>query len=288
VANAKKRDAGSRGASEAVLTALFQSPIVGCGFFDTQLRYLRLNPALAATNRLPASAHLGRRPRNTLGAVGRQVETWMEEALDTGKPVLNRKLSGRLPTRAGTAHWVVSYVPVRSAEGQKTELAAVVLEVTRRRATESAINHLIGNLLHAEAVLRTEIYSRRGEKDCWPDERTGMLTRALELVDACVMEAQSIVDEQPVLTIEAPEAVGGASVSWTRNANGASRKWLSEREREIVRQLAESKSNKEVASALGISVRTAETHRARIMMKLELRSLSDLVRYAVRNRIIEA
>jgi DNA-binding NarL/FixJ family response regulator len=62
---------------------------------------------------------------------------------------------------------------------------------------------------------------------------------------------------------------------------------LTAREREIVQLLAEGKSNKEVANQLNISVKTAETHRARIMAKLGLRSIGELVRYAVRNRIVE-
>lgn len=63
---------------------------------------------------------------------------------------------------------------------------------------------------------------------------------------------------------------------------------LTPREREIVQLLAEGKSSKEVAVSLNISVKTAETHRANIMRKLELHSVSELVRYAVKNQIIEA
>jgi DNA-binding NarL/FixJ family response regulator len=63
---------------------------------------------------------------------------------------------------------------------------------------------------------------------------------------------------------------------------------LSPREREVVQLLAEGKSNKEVAEVLHLSVKTVETHRAKIMAKLELRSFSDLVRYAIRNRIVQA
>ncbi|MEO6740447.1 MAG: response regulator transcription factor [Chthoniobacteraceae bacterium] len=63
---------------------------------------------------------------------------------------------------------------------------------------------------------------------------------------------------------------------------------LSSREREVVQMLCEGRSNKEVAAALGISVRTAETHRAGIMAKLGFESFSDLVRYAIRNGIIAA
>jgi two-component system response regulator NreC len=64
-------------------------------------------------------------------------------------------------------------------------------------------------------------------------------------------------------------------------------KRLTAREREIVQLLAEGRSNKEVAGALGVSIRTAETHRANVLRKLNLDSLASLVRYAIRNKMIE-
>ena len=62
---------------------------------------------------------------------------------------------------------------------------------------------------------------------------------------------------------------------------------LTRREREIVQLLAEGKSTKEVAVVLGLSVKTAETHRANIMRKLNIHSVSQLVLYAVRNNIVQ-
>jgi len=62
---------------------------------------------------------------------------------------------------------------------------------------------------------------------------------------------------------------------------------LTPRERELVQILAEGKSNKEAAAALGISVATVETHRKNVMSKLQLRSPADLVRYAIRNNFIQ-
>jgi DNA-binding NarL/FixJ family response regulator len=78
---------------------------------------------------------------------------------------------------------------------------------------------------------------------------------------------------------------------YLRRENGSApetpaRNRLTPREREIVQLLAEGKSSKEVAVALGLSVKTAETHRSNIMRKLELHSVSDLVLYAVRNNIV--
>jgi DNA-binding NarL/FixJ family response regulator len=63
---------------------------------------------------------------------------------------------------------------------------------------------------------------------------------------------------------------------------------LTPRQREIVQLLAEGKSSKEVAVALSMSVKTAETHRANIMRKLDCHSVSEVVRYAIRNNIIQA
>ena len=63
---------------------------------------------------------------------------------------------------------------------------------------------------------------------------------------------------------------------------------LTARERQIVQLLAEGKSNKEVASALEISLHTVVTHRSNIMHKLEVHSVSELVRYAIRNNLVSA
>jgi DNA-binding NarL/FixJ family response regulator len=63
---------------------------------------------------------------------------------------------------------------------------------------------------------------------------------------------------------------------------------LTSREREIVQLLAEGKSNKQIARILDLSVKTVETHRTAAMRKLELNSLPDLVRYAIRTQIIQA
>lgn len=62
---------------------------------------------------------------------------------------------------------------------------------------------------------------------------------------------------------------------------------LTAREREVVQLLAEGKTSKEVAVALNLSVKTAETHRTNVMRKLGLHSVADLVRYAVRNNIVQ-
>ncbi len=78
---------------------------------------------------------------------------------------------------------------------------------------------------------------------------------------------------------------------YVRRANGAQGDLapvdVTAREREIIQLVAEGHSSKEAASTLGISVKTIEAHRANLMRKLHLRSVSDLVRYAIRNKIVQ-
>jgi DNA-binding NarL/FixJ family response regulator len=62
---------------------------------------------------------------------------------------------------------------------------------------------------------------------------------------------------------------------------------LSPRERQVLQLVAEGKSTKEVASLLGVSTKTAESHRTRIMSKLDIHETASLVRYAIRNGIIQ-
>jgi DNA-binding NarL/FixJ family response regulator len=63
---------------------------------------------------------------------------------------------------------------------------------------------------------------------------------------------------------------------------------LTSREIQVIQLLAGGKSNKEAAAAMGVSPRTVESHRNRIMKRMEFKSFSDLVRFAVRERLVEA
>ncbi len=105
-----------------------------------------------------------------------------------------------------------------------------------------------------------------------------------------VMAVETLANHKPFFTPHATEVIlsnfhsGGTRIETTPESV---RDRLTSREREIVQLLAEGKSSKEVASSLCISVKTAETHRANIMRKLQLHTVSELVRYAVRNQIIE-
>lgn len=103
-----------------------------------------------------------------------------------------------------------------------------------------------------------------------------------------VQAIEALLDERPFFTSKIAQRVLEGYLKATAPADESqSSGTLSPRERQIVQLLAEGKSNKEVARILEVTVKTAETHRSNIMRKMGFGSLPDLVRYAVRNRIVE-
>jgi len=72
------------------------------------------------------------------------------------------------------------------------------------------------------------------------------------------------------------------------NKNEAQDRFLSDRERQVLQLVAEGKTTKELASILGISAKTAESHRSNIMDKLDIHDVAGLVRYAIRTGIIQS
>src|SRR5437879_5954099 len=88
-------------------------------------------------------------------------------------------------------------------------------------------------------------------------------------------------------TASGPCSSGTASRSWPkRPAAAQDRGHLTPRERQVVQLVAEGKSTKQVAALLGITIKTAEFHRARVMKKLDVHDVAGLVRYAIREGLV--
>jgi len=105
-----------------------------------------------------------------------------------------------------------------------------------------------------------------------------------------VSAVASLAQHQPFFTGKVLKVVLGDYLNAGKIRDGAVGlgPCLTAREREIVQLLVEGQTNKEVALALGLNVKTVDAHRANVMHKLDMHSVTDLVRYAIRNQIIEA
>ena len=104
-----------------------------------------------------------------------------------------------------------------------------------------------------------------------------------------VAAVDSLSQHRPYLTPTMMHAVLAAFLAHGETQTGTTRPYLvlTPREREILQLLAEGRSNASVSELLSISVKTVETHRATMMKKLGVGSLAELVRYAIRNRVVD-
>lgn len=296
--------AEASGEARDLLSALFKSSTVGVAICDRQLRYRAVNDALASMNGIPAEKHLGKTIHAVLGRAAAKIQPVFEQVFATGQPLSNFELTAELPSRRGIGHWNESYFPIKDHAGRVQQVGAIVFELTKRKELEAALLRLTDKLVHITAALRTNPRTH---------ESSGLGCAGLEdvcagpvgLLESCLSETRAVLR----LLYDSPPfgAVRRLRVARISHAGQAEREQghdrfsgqliadelerpspLSSREREVVALLAIGKTNREIGSKLLISTRTVESHRARIMLKLDLHSLSDLVLYAVRNHLIQA
>ena len=290
------------GESRDLLSALFHSSTVGVGILDRQFRFRAINDALAAMNGIPAAAHLGKTIHAVLGSAAAKVQPAFEHVFATGQPVSDFELTAELPSRGAIGHWSESYFPIKDGAGRVQQVGAIVLELTKRNELEAAIARLTDKLEAIKSELRDgpSTLEVLGGRHVSSGDVAG---RSVVLLENCLSETRivsQLLQEPPHLTAVRPRRAQGhlpTTSLYTQELNFASMhpmeedreglNPLSSREREVVALLAIGKSNKEIATSLMISTRTVESHRARIMLKLDLHSLSELVRYAVRNQFIQ-
>ena len=164
----------------------------------------------------------------------------------------------------------------------------VVLDITMRGLNGlDATRQILKDRPESEVLVLTMHHSEELARDILQAGARGYVLKS-DADENLIAAVDSLRQHKPFLTPTVTEFVLDDYVR-RRDAtqNGRAALALTPREREIIQLIAEGKSNKEAASTLGISAKTIEAHRANIMKKLHLRSVSDLVRYAIRNRLVQ-
>jgi len=151
------------------------------------------------------------------------------------------------------------------------------LEATRQIVHESQQTEVLVLTMHHSEQLAREVLKAGARGYVLKSDADENLITAVE----------ALRQHKPFLTSGVTEFMLDGFLKDAGGPDDASRDTVTPREREIIQLLAEGQSNKEAAASLGVSVKTIEAHRANIMRKLRLRSVSDLVRYAIRNKIAQ-
>ena len=283
------------------LSALFRSSALGVGICDRQLRFRAINDALASMHGRPAAANLGKTIHAVLGGAAAKVLPAFEQVFATGQPLPNFEVTAKLPSRDAPGHWNVSYFPIKDEAGEVGHVGAIVLELTKRKELDSALLRLTDKLTRIISAWHHDPSALAGSSvDGDSTSLSDVFASSVTLLESCLSEtsviskllhaAPHLTAAQPLdahLVDDAALLAGGSGQDFVHAGPAERVSPLSVREREVAALLADGKSNKQIGTMLTISTRTVESHRARIMLKLDLHSVSELVRYAVRSRLIQ-
>jgi DNA-binding CsgD family transcriptional regulator len=289
------------------LNGLLHDSTVGVAFFDRSLHCRALNGALSRMIGVSVGEQIGKPMHHVFRTEAPRLKPAFQRVWGTGRSLANVKFKAKVSPQRGTHHWLVNFYPVKDELGQVRLVATVFSEVTKRRCVESRLRR-IRDKRPADAVDEPTL---PGEGFAELSERTFELVKhSVELLKSS-MSLRSHVsemrletglwrlalsltvspDQEPVLhpvLAPADSSAGMTAPEGTPDENELLSGGPSFRERQVLRYLADGKSNKEIGVVLNISTRTVESYRARIMIKLDLHSTAALVRYAVRQKIVEA
>jgi PAS domain S-box-containing protein len=135
------RDATRRAAeSAALLDTLQEMAPIGFGFIDPDLRYVRVNRALAKLNGRPAGEHLGHTVGEIIPHMAPHLEPMLRRVLATGKSIDNFEVTPRQdPTLPEGSVWLLNYYPVPAPDGTILGVGCVVVDITELKRAERAV-----------------------------------------------------------------------------------------------------------------------------------------------------
>ena len=169
-----------------------------------------------------------------------------------------------------------------------------ILKAIEAKPDVAVINHSLPIVSGIEVTRQVRLRHRKTEVLVFTIDESAMQIEALLMAGArgflntstpphdLIEAVQSLAIHKPYFTTRVAEALLESFLSKSSPSSP-----LSNRELNVLRLVAEGHSNRQIAAELNIGVKTVETHRAAIMRKLNLHSRASLVRYAVRNKLVE-
>jgi DNA-binding NarL/FixJ family response regulator len=167
----------------------------------------------------------------------------------------------------------------------KPDLLILDICMPRLNGVDAARQILKDNPAQRILVL-TDVNSEQVIRDCLEAGVRGWLFK-LDGTDDLMTAVEALQQHKSIFSSRVSDLIMDGYLQRHRGGPAAAKvPRLSPREREVVQLLGEGKTTKEVAITLNVTVKTAETHRSNIMLKLKLHSIAELVLYAVRNEIV--
>ncbi|MGB7729523.1 MAG: LuxR C-terminal-related transcriptional regulator [Candidatus Acidiferrum sp.] len=292
--------------AQHLLALALRSSTAAVAVFDESFRCTAVNSALFSVSRIPPQACLGKTLPQLLGGRPEQVHRAFKFVRDTGATLRHVPLSPLAPNHAAARHWIADFFPLRDPSRGIHWIGTTLCEAPRKTHLRQKLYHVSGrNLSNDHAAEFHSAPTEEIAETCEP-----VLRRSLDLLDRSMALRRQISEmrlaaslhrrSRPVIWVKpigpylqvASVSLDPSEQNPATNESSTdeelSTDLLSARELQVVRLLAEGNSNKQIAVTLDLSTRTIETYRARLMIKLDLHSLGELIRYAVRHLLIQA
>ena len=295
------------GATTPGLATVLNNSTVGVEIYDSNLCGILKNKAFASMGGALPEMHIGKSMRQIFGSYAAQIEPAFQQAWTTGKPVSDVELAFSLPWSPGKTDLVVNFYPIEGVCREVRLIAALFFSATGTRKLQQRLCHLAEK---KRALVFTGSENPGEEFTDLTAQSAEMLQKSIELLRRSMSLrchllqmriATALMYAAPYSTMPArgprflPAVPPRAEFEEDRREHPEPSRAEendgcipSPRERQVIQLLAEGKANKEMAAVLELSTRTVEMYRARIMAKLKLHSVTELVRYAVRHNFIEA
>ena len=289
------------------LNSLLHNSTIGVALFDGNLHCRGFNGAFRRMLSVSPKRHIGKQLHQVFPGGTPKLELAFRRVWSSGNSLSNLEWTAQLSEGADLRRWVVNFYPVTDESRQVRLVATTFSEVTKGRCAELKLSGL-RDKFHSQVLRQPVVF---GDEFSEISARTfELVTRSIALLKSSLClrfhtsRAQlgaALVRHALYMTAEPAYESALAPVlpqsdsdmdpepsQDTPNETDLLAGCPSPRERQVLRFLADGKSSKEIGSILDISTRTVECYRARIMLKLGLHSTAALVRYAVRNNIVEA
>jgi len=114
--------------SHQIISGLFGCPAVGIAVLDSRCRFKAINQALATMNGVPLRAHLGKTLHQVLGPFAERVSPAIERVFQTGTPIFNVEIAGKLRTRTAFSRWIQNLFPISNKGGKVNGVGVIVIE----------------------------------------------------------------------------------------------------------------------------------------------------------------
>jgi len=273
-----------------LIAAIFNAPSVGLAVFDTQARVVMSNPAFTfmLANSSAASC-VGKTIRELLGDSAEELEHAIKQVWEPGQNEPGIEVLVRMPNKGLGRHWLFNLIPVKDEAEAQDQVLAITIETSHQKRVEQYLLTLMADINWIRDKISKDPAGLQNRREIFQSsgERVGLLrTFSEELQNfSAMLRGEAITPPERIETVGSqlePATLG----MQTGGARANKSVTLSRREKEVLGLVASGMVSKEIAPRLSVTVRTVDTYKARLRLKLDLHTTTELVLYAVRNHIV--